>query len=442
MSLQDIVIVNITTETQSVSRAGFGIPMVLGYNYPAAFTERAREYQNIDAMVTDGFVIDHPAVVAASKFFSQNPKVTKVVLGKGVNLPTMIEKVIPVAKDSTSYKLKINGTEFEFISGVAATIADITLGLTTAINLGSEPVTAGDNGTDMTLTADVAGDLFTLEVIDRSLLKRTNTTTDAGGSAGVVQDIIDIKTEVDGHDDWYMLQLTNQGSAAVLVAAAYIETVRRIMGVTSGDDGIYDTGSTTDLAYLLNASNYARTFIDYHPRPDEYLSAGWTGKVLGAYDPGEATWKFKNLSAAVAVALTSTEITSIEAKKCNHYTVVGGVAIMQQGFTSSGEWIDITRFVDWFQARLEERTYSLLVNVPKVGFTNPGIGLFEKEVRGQISDGVEAGGIVLDSGIVIVPLAEDIPQSEKNLRKLKTIEFSAKLQGAVHDLTINGTLSV
>jgi hypothetical protein len=58
-------------------------------------------------------------------------------------------KVTPIAQDSTDYTIDINGTPFLFASGAAATVAEITAGLKSAIDAGSEPVVAVDNGTDL-----------------------------------------------------------------------------------------------------------------------------------------------------------------------------------------------------------------------------------------------------------------------------------------------------
>ena len=67
-------------------------------------------------------------------------------------------KVTPIAQDSTTYTVTINGTPFVFVSDASATVAEITAGLQAAIAGGAEPVTATDNGTDL----DIVGDFETL----------------------------------------------------------------------------------------------------------------------------------------------------------------------------------------------------------------------------------------------------------------------------------------
>ena len=77
MALSDIVQVNITTQATAPSRVGFGTPLVMAYH--TAFSERARIYKSITAMVDDGFAPNDPAVRAVQAILSQNPKVGEVV---------------------------------------------------------------------------------------------------------------------------------------------------------------------------------------------------------------------------------------------------------------------------------------------------------------------------------------------------------------------------
>ena len=71
----------------------------------------------------------------------------------------------PTAADSTVYTIRINDADYSYTSGVGATVAQITAGLVLEINItqtnGSEPVTAADNTTNLTLTANVPGVSFT-----------------------------------------------------------------------------------------------------------------------------------------------------------------------------------------------------------------------------------------------------------------------------------------
>jgi len=64
------------------------------------------------------------------------------------------------------YTISINGTEFSFTAS-SNSAAEIRDGLVTAINAGTEPVTAAPGGgDDLTITADEAGAFFTTVLVD------------------------------------------------------------------------------------------------------------------------------------------------------------------------------------------------------------------------------------------------------------------------------------
>ena len=67
----------------------------------------------------------------------------------------------------------------------------------------------------------------------------------------------------------------------------------------------------------------------------------------------------------------------LELNDGNHYTVTGGVNITLQGTMCSGRFIDITRGIDFIQARMQEALFGQLVNTDKIPFTNIGVGGIE-----------------------------------------------------------------
>lgn len=432
MALADIVTVNITTQATAPTRVGFGTPLVMAYH--TNWLERARSYSTVQAMIDDGFDANSLAVKAVTALLSQNPKVGSVIVGRMANAPVPSFKLTPTAQNSTIYNVYVNGQLASFTSDASATVAEITLGLKGVIDALAIPgVTTTDNLTDLDVAATAGVDLW-LEVEDRTLISRIDNTPDPG----IVADLTAVQNV---NDDWYTVHVVNNSSAIIAALAANIETQYKMFVTESADDGILDALSTTDIAYVLSNANYARTALLYHTKPAQYAGAAWAGVIL-PNDPGSLTWKFKTLAGVSADILTATEITNIEAKNCNHYTEVAGVAITQQGVTAAGEFCDITRFVDWLQRRMQERIYARLVNAPKLPFTDPGISTIGAEVSAQLNDGIAVGGLAADpEPTVILPLAADVPFADKAARRLTGIEFSGTLAGAIHELVINGTVT-
>jgi len=438
MSLSDIVQVTITAQTTAPTRAGFGVPLVMAFH--SVFTERARVYSSVDAMITDGFTATDEAVLAVQALFAQNPRPTQVVVGREVNREKKkINLTLPsVLRASFPYTVYVNGQEATYTTDASPTVAEITAGLKVAIDALSEPVTTTDNATDLDIEANTIAVPFTFHVKDPADIYQENVTPD-GSPDGIVADIAAVREE---NDTWYGLILTNASKPCVLAAAAYIEATFKIMVTQSADTGMLLSTVTDDVASELQTAGYARTAIIYHPKEQQHAGAAWMGKCLPK-DPGSITWKFKTLAGVDSVDLTDTEVTNLEAKDANHYTTIAGIAITQQGVTSAGEFIDVTQSVDFMRARLQEYIYSRLANTDKVPFTDPGIAIVEAEVRAVMVLCVNQGILAADPApTVSVPRAADVSMIDKAARLLPDVKFEATLAGAIHKVIVNGTVSV
>ena len=439
MSLSAIVDVTISAVTVAPTRVGFGTPMVLAQH--TIFAERAREYADLAAMIADGFAADDPATLAVTALLAQNPAPSTVVVGRAENDDKMKIKLTPLqAIGLTDYVVYVNGKEAKHTSVGSPTVATIVAGLKVAIDALSEQVVTTDNTTDLDVEATTIPDAFQLYVADRTLIGQENTTPDAGGSSGVADDIAKIQIE---HDDWYSIHLCNNSKAVILAAAAYIETVVKLLVVESADDAIYDSGSTTDVAAALQTAGYARTALMYHKKANvQYAGAAWAGKNLPK-DPGSVTWKFKTLAGVDYMDFTAIEITNIEAKDCNYYSRVAGVNITQQGKTSAGEFIDITRGTDFMRARLQEFIFAQLAAADKIPYTDRGVAIIEAEVRAvmllSVGNGILAA---VPEPTVTVPLVADVPIATRAARTLPDVKFEGTLAGAIHKVVVTGTVSV
>src|SRR5579872_3051536 len=80
MSLQDLVNVSISSSTVTPTRPGFGTPM--GAVYHTLYTDLARKYSNLAAVVADGFTTASPGYKLAAAMFAQNPAPPAIYLGR------------------------------------------------------------------------------------------------------------------------------------------------------------------------------------------------------------------------------------------------------------------------------------------------------------------------------------------------------------------------
>lgn len=437
MSLDTIVNISITAQTTSPSRAGFGTPMAAGFH--TVFANRVRQYASGAEMVTDGFLATDPLVRLANKVFSQNPKVTTIKIGRRANAPIQIWRLTPTdttvglvysmaftrmdgTKETASYTVVTADTVALIIDGIMAAITALTGGLA---------MTAVDNVTDFTLTADTAGDLF--DVVNNKELTIKDETLDPGLAA----DITAIRAE---DADWYGLLLDSNSEAECLAAAAIAEPLTILFGCNSYDTEILDSVVTTDLFSDLKAGGFARTYAIWSGSILSYAAAAWMGDRFPS-DPGTSTWAFKQLASVTVDTLNSGQQAAVEGKNGNHYNVVAGVNITFEGKVAAGEFIDIIRFIDFLSARIQENVFALLVNLPKVPYTDASVDLFKGEIGATIRRN-EPDAIAPGTTVVTAPLVADIATTDRANRLLPDVKFDARLAGAIHALNIAGVLTV
>jgi hypothetical protein len=445
MPISDIISVQITAQSQSVSRQGFGTPLIAAYH--THYVDLVREYSRLSEMVDDGFTTAEGAYLAAQAIFSQNPKVKRVKVGRRALVHTQTVILTPSSNtDGIVYTVIISlggGVEQTATYTVSTdTLPQVCDGIVAAINALTgdlASLTASTVGSTVQVVAGAAGNLYNYKpsASGGATLQFRDATVDPG----IATDLAAIAV-VD--DDWYALVLDSNGEAEINAAAAYIETVRKIFVPNSADSLIKDSGTTTDVGSDLEGNQYARTGLLFNEEEGNlsYAGAAWIGKMLPT-DPGKATWAYKTLAGITADDLTSTEVTNLNNKTVNHYTEIAGVSITRKGYSASGEFLDITIFIDWLTARIEERLYALLVNLPKLPYTDASVDLVKAEILAQLQQGIEVGGLASDPApVVTAPLVADVDSADRADRILPDVFFQAQLAGAIHTMEIEGVLTV
>jgi hypothetical protein len=147
--------------------------------------------------------------------------------------------------------------------------------------------------------------------------------------------------------------------------------------------------------------------------------------------------------------LSEAEITQLKNESVKYYIEMGGRNVMLDGVTASGEYIDIVIFVDWVTARITERVFALLANSPKLPYSDTSVNLVCGEILAVLQDGVNAGGLLagdpdndIPAPTATGPKVADVDPVDRAARRLPDIEFSARLAGAIHVVSISGKLSI
>ena len=445
MSIRDIVNVQITRQTASLSRAGFGTMLLLTpkANISSRLAYATSPAEAATLLLGGSSAVEYDAVV---KLFSQNPCPTRIAIGyqQSVKNVTFIGLT-----GSGTIKVTVNGVLITRVWGVdkATTLSALASDIAMNVNIASAVYTAG---TSIMVITPAVGKQVSL-VFDLSAVVGISLTFTSTPSETITQALDAI---TDYNDDWYALAISSRTSADQLLAAAWVETRRKVCGFASSEPNIVTqavSADTTSIAALLVAGAYTRSFVMFHDDASIiFPEVALFGRVL-PLDPGTYTTKFKTLAGVPVSKLTTTQSTNARAKKCQTYEEVGGANIVQEGTMGSGEWIDIIIFVDWLHARLTEGVYRTLYVNDKLPYTATGIACIRSAIDQVLRTGMDRGGIspmAFDSNklqiggyYIVTPLLENVSVVDKAARYLQGVKFTAFLAGAVHAVKIDGVVT-
>jgi hypothetical protein len=425
--LDSIIQITITRETAEVATASFNIPLILASF--TNFSERARVYASIDEVGGNFASTSNVYKMAQRAFSGTNGRVPQVVIGR--RQVDSVVGTVPVATTGQVYTVTVNETNYSYTAVGGDTAAVIVAGLETAYNLAPKVGITFTDNTDGTfdIAPGVAGTAWSL-VASSNIVLTNNAPTETW---------IDALEAVENvNSEWYALLADTHVLADQEDLAEYIEAKHNIY-LTSTQDPVTPSTGTTDIGYSNFSKNYSRTSTTYHTKADtQFPEAAWAGQVL-PYTVGSVSWGFKTVSGVDFDSLTTNQRTNLRAKHVNMYTRVGGQNIFQDGDMADQRPMSEIMISDWIYARLQERIFSRLVNLPKIPMSTQGIGIVENEIRGVLSDAVSNGGIT--SFTVTSPNINSIPFNDKVQGILGTFSFRAILAGEVRKVVIQGTLT-
>jgi len=444
MSLDSIVNVSISRETAAVSQAGFGSTNFLSNN--AVFQERIKQYSSYASVQSDTLA-GADTLIYAAKYFGQPIRPTKLYVTKKARDLARVQTITFDADIVTGNTANVTVDGGTPIAEAFVTDHDTTMAnLATSIQSEAGVVTAVVSSPRViTITGAVVDTAVVLTV-----LTVTGGATQANIALAITQYEDALATDVESliaaaqvDNDWYGLSAYTHVKADILLLAAWIQPQRKLYGTATLDSDVV-TSAATDIGTALKAAGYDRTFIVYSLDAANFPEGAWMGAVL-PHNPGSITWKFKSLAGITVDTLTDTEKSNADGKNVNTYTVVGGSNITEEGKTCEGTFIDIIRSVDWIQARIQETTFSSFVNSPKIPFTNDGVSIIVNGITSvlELAESPAFNIITNDPKfIVTAPLVSAVSVNDRANRILPNVTFEAVLAGAIHKVTVIGTVSV
>jgi hypothetical protein len=433
--LDDIIDLTITVTDKAPEKPGFGIPMIVDYH--TAWSDRVREYGRASELLDDGFTTASPVYQAAVAIKSQSPSPRTFKVGRLANQYTQTIHLIPtITTVGHVYAFSINGTPITYTVTSGNDIQAIVEALEPLVEAVTDVESTEDNA--KVIAVSTAG--LTLPYTMQRGINVLDVTANSGGG-GIEADLAAIADE---DNDWYGLITIPTSDAIVKAAAAWTEANSKLYIPQSADWDIIDAGESGDLASDLVALAYTRTAGIWHRHigGSERADAAWLATQLTP-DPGSYTAAFKTLAGVSVDDLRAGERTALTNKRWTRYARQGGINITFEGRTPSGRFVDVTRFVDWLYAEIQVDVYSLLVNNPKVPYTDAGIAAIKGAIAGSLKKGQEVGGLAdFPAPVVTAPTVAETDTVDRANRILRNVEFTARLAGALHGIVINGTVSV
>lgn len=183
---------------------------------------------------------------------------------------------------------------------------------------------------------------------------------------------------------------------------------------------------------------------------NKYMHVAVVAKCLN-YQSGGETWAYKQLAVVSPATLSTGDEKTLKDAGLNYYYSVASKNITQNGKVRAGEWIDVIRFRDWLVNDMQVRVFNQFVSNPKIPYTDSGIGLIHNQMIASLKQGVTSGGIApeefdedgnsIPSFTTTVPLSANLTSSQKASRQLTGCKFAARLAGAIHAVSLKGSLT-
>jgi len=399
-------------------------------------------------------------------FVSANPVGSQVLLGStaaqtAANLQAFLQASADVNISKCRYSTTLGVVTATYASVGTAGNAFTLAKSSTNITLSAATLTGGVNASSMTYaTSPAAG-------------------TDISAQLGLVTGVASAPVNgVNGEQpvDAVNAMVTNFGRQFLgieiadtsvtntqhLAVAAYIEADQaHLYGITSQEAAAVDPTQTSDIGYLLKQLGYKYSFAQWSST-SPYAVASMLGRLLTVNFNGNKTTitlMYKTEPGVVAESINTTQANALDGKNYNYYVNYdNSTAIIQNGWTPSGIFLDSIYNAIWFRNRVQTDLYNALYTSPtKIPQTDAGNQVLattiESSCAAAVTNGYLAPGVWQQAGFgalnqgdtlskgyyVYTPPISSQALSDRQARKSVPFQVAALEAGAIHSiaLTVN-----
>ena len=272
-----------------------------------------------------------------------------------------------------------------------------------------------------------------------------------GIESSVDQSTTKEKVETTLTDGWEFATVVSPSPLDSVVLTNAIESYGRKLAVL-GMDLKLSTAKVSDIESITDAPFYGneRTIVFLANREagdtEKYKGVGALIGALGNSQPGSITWKFKKLKGITATQVNGTVVAKATEIGALMYVYKAGAAQTSEGLSTGLEYIDNLHSDDWVRAEIESSIQNLLQTTDKLPYGAQGIAQLEAAVTTVLRTATENGVILVDpetnSGKFTVTAGSREEQAASDIanRSYKGLSFDYTRAGAIHDVTVHGTI--
>ena len=287
---------------------------------------------------------------------------------------------------------------------------------------------------------------------------------DPGHASETIGEAMDVISGLD--DGWYFVTVDSSitTGADLLSLSRWVQAKVHMLALDVVDEGVLTPNESTSLAAQLSALEQQRTFLVWS-RTRDSKALSLAGRLSSVNFEGQNTLitpKFKSLPRTVSDIVTTAQKEELDRKWVGYYTRFGPDAIFAEGWTQSGDWIDVRYWLDWIISAIQDEVYNLLRQHPtRVPQTAEGLASIEAAIErvceagrrngglapGRVSEAVandirlainnpDFDGFLTRGYLVVVGSIADQLEQDRNARKAPPARVWITGSGAMHSATI------
>jgi hypothetical protein len=463
--------------------ANFDTLLVVGDSNIINVDERIRSYDSLLSVAGD-FGTNAPEYLSAELFFAQVPQPQQLFIGRwaqsataGINIGGPLTAAEEVQANWTaitagSFHVVVGGVGNDFIgmdfsgtmnlNGVAFVISTAMTGIATCTWNGSQFIIQSV-ATGLSATVSYLTPVAPPTGTDISAMLRMDSATAETLVAGIAAETaLQAVILLDGvRTFWYFMtfassHITDNDHASI---AAYIEAAANphMYGITTAEAAALTTTDSTSIGHLFKVAGYRRTAVQYSSTNlyaiTSMFARGCTVDFEGSNSAITFMWKQEPLVSPEFLGATQAD--ALDSNNYNYLAEFNvDVAIIVNGKTASGFFVDEIWGTDWFANNIQINLFNLLLDATKIPQTDPGVQLLVNTTEAScvqaVTNGLLAPGVWQSGGFGALNQNDQLPKgfyvfappvatqspADRAARKSPLIQVAAKLAGAIHTVDV------